>query len=293
MIEGTIIKGVGGQYTVDTPQGQYVCNARGLFRKQKITPIVGDRVQINFAEDRGRPIPGSEPAGSGTLMAIMPRRNELRRPKVANVDQVVVVLAVTQPPLSFALLDRYLIQAEYEGIEASICINKIDLDDVLPAEIKDIYVPIGYPVFAVSANSGDGLQDLKEFFQGKTTVLAGPSGVGKSSIINGLIKEKKLATGPVSERIGRGKHTTRHTEFVPISVSGYVIDTPGFSSLDPPDVPLLERGSLFREFRTWLGQCKFRDCLHKSEQGCAIIEQIGLTVDRRRYARYLEWISGK
>ena len=293
MLEGTIIKGVGGQYTVDTLKGKYVCNARGLFRKQKITPIVGDRVQINFVEDKGRSVSGSELVGSGTLMAIMPRRNELRRPRVANVDQVIVVLAVSQPPLSFTLLDRYLIQAEYEGIEASICINKIDLDCVLPAEVEDIYVPIGYPVFTVSANSGAGLQDVKEFLQRKTTVLAGPSGVGKSSIINSLIEEKKLATGVVSERIGRGKHTTRHAEFVPISASGYVIDTPGFSSLDPPDVSLLKRGSLFKEFGPWLGQCKFRDCLHKSEQGCVVREQIGLTIDPRRYARYLEWINNQ
>jgi len=291
MIEGTIIKGVGGQYTVDTLQGQFTCNARGLFRKQKITPIVGDRVQINFAEDRGRPIPGSEPAGSGTLMAIMPRKNELRRPKVANVDQVVIVLAVAQPQLSFTLLDRYLIQAEYEGIEAAICINKTDLDDVLPAEIKEIYEAIGYPVFTVSASSGAGLQDIKAFLQDKTTVLAGPSGVGKSSIINGLIEERKLATGAVSQRIGRGKHTTRHAEFVPISASGYVIDTPGFSSLDPPDVPTLEKAALFKEFRPWLGQCKFRDCLHKSEKGCPVREQVGLTINQRRYDRYIEWIS--
>ncbi|MCL2420410.1 MAG: ribosome small subunit-dependent GTPase A [Defluviitaleaceae bacterium] len=283
MIEGTIIKGVGGQYTVDTSQGQYICNARGLFRKQKISPIVGDKVQINTSEDM-----------TGMLMSIMPRINELRRPKVANVDQVVVVLAAAQPALSFHMLDHYLIQAAYEGIEAFVCINKTDLDADIAAEVQKIYTGAGYPVFIVSAIEDLGLDALGAFLQGKTTVLAGPSGVGKSSIINSLTEEN-LETGAVSEKIGRGKHTTRHTAFVPIgtgeNAAGYVIDTPGFSSLAPPDVPKLERAALFSELRPWLGQCKFRDCLHQSEKDCAVKAQVGLSIDPRRYERYIEWIN--
>jgi len=280
MIEGTIIKGVGGQYTVDTPQGQYICNARGLFRKQKVTPIIGDKVQINVAEDK-----------TGTLMSILPRGNALRRPRVANVDQVVVVLAAAQPVFSFTMLDRYLIQAEYEGIEAAVCVNKIDLDADVSIAVKNIYISAGYPVFAVSVSASQGLEALGEFLKGKTTVLAGPSGVGKSSIINSLT-ERTLTTGAVSERLGRGKHTTRHTEFIPIKATGYVIDTPGFSSLEPPDVPKAERAALFKEFIPWLGQCKFRDCLHWSEKDCVVKEQVGISIDPKRYARYLEWISG-
>lgn len=271
MTEGVIIKGVGGQYTVDTKQGQYICNARGLFRKKNITPIVGDWVQIN----------------NTTLMAILPRKNELRRPRVANVDQVVVVMAAALPQLHFAMLDRYLMQAEHENIDAAICINKIDLDDNVPAKVKEIYEPAGYPFFAVSVSNNEGFAGLLEFLQNTTTVLAGPSGVGKSSIINSLTK-KELETGTVSKKIGRGRHTTRHAEFIPINDGGYIIDTPGFSSLDPPDVPQNDKAALFKEFRPWLGQCKFRDCLHWSEQDCAIKEQIGKSIDPMRYERYLE-----
>jgi len=282
MIAGTIIKGVGGQYTVDTPERQYTCNARGLFRKLKVTPIVGDRVMINLAED----------GVTGTLMEIMPRDNALRRPRVANVDQVAIVVAAAQPKPHFAMLDRYLIQAEYEGIEASICINKTDLDGHVPEEVRKIYEPAGYPVFAVSTTGGEGIDTFGEFLTGKTTVLAGPSGVGKSSIINCLKKGavQTIATGAVSERIGRGKHTTRHTEFFPLAFGGYAIDTPGFSSLEPPDIPKPERAVLFKEFRPFLGQCKYRDCMHWSEQDCEVKAQVGAAIDPRRYAEYLEWI---
>lgn len=275
MIEGVIIKGVGGQYTVDTGKGRYICNARGLFRKQKITPIVGDRVQISET----------------TLMKIMPRANELRRPRVANVDRVVIVLAAAEPDLHFELLDRYLAQAEYEGIEAAICINKTDLNEEIPEKVKEIYGPADYPVFVTSANKGEGTAELGEFLQGKTTVLAGPSGAGKSSLINALV-QRKLETGAVSKKIGRGRHTTRHTEFIPLEIGGgYVIDTPGFSSLEAPDVPKEQRAELFKEFRPWLGECNFRNCLHLSEEGCAIKEQVGLTIHPERYSRYKKMLT--
>ena len=286
MIEGTIVKGVGGQYTVDTSQGQYFCNARGLFRKQNLKPIIGDKVQIKPAPDF-----------TGMLMAIFPRNNELRRPRVANVDQVVIVLAAAQPELHFALLDRYLIQAEHEEIEAAICINKTDLDEDIPLRVRDIYAAIGYPVFIVSVNNNKGFEAMGDFLQSKTTVLAGPSGVGKSSIINSIAGEAVSLTAAVSERIGRGRHTTRHTEFVAIKAraenlpSSYIIDTPGFSSLEPPDIPHLKRAELFREFRPWLGECRFNDCLHWSEQDCAIKKQVGISIHPSRYNRYIEWIS--
>lgn len=282
VLTGTIIKGVGGQYTVDTAHGQHICNARGLFRKKKITPIVGDKVEIE----------------NSTLMTILPRTNELKRPKVSNVDQVLIVLSASAPDLHFTMLDRYLMQAEYENISAAICINKTDLDKDIPNQVKEIYEPIPYQVFLVSINDNTGLEALDGYLLKKTTVLAGPSGVGKSSLINRLAKSN-LQTGAVSNKIGRGKHTTRHTEFIPLTKpltgcstqpAGYVIDTPGFSSLDAPNIPKIERAALFKEFTPYLGMCKFRDCLHISEAGCVVKEHVGDTITTMRYNRYLEWI---
>ena len=281
LMAGTIIKGIAGQYTVDTQQGKFVCNARGLFRKQKISPIVGDHVEIEIA------------VGSATLKTILPRVNELRRPKVANVDQVLVVLSTAQPDLHFTILDRYLMQAEHENIEAAVCINKLDLNADIFSKICEIYKPSGYsiyPIFATSCAKLEGLAELKSFLQNKVTVLAGPSGVGKSSIVN-AITECNQKTAMVSEKIGRGKHTTRHAEFLPILPAGYVIDTPGFSSLNPPDVPIIEKAALFREFQPWLGQCRFRDCVHIMEEDCAIKEQINKSISPQRYDNYLKYVQ--
>ena len=276
--EGIIIKGIGGQYTVDTPKGRFVCNARGLFRKKKQVPLVGDKVYIK--------IDGK----TGMLMEILPRLNELRRPSTANVDCVIIVLAAAQPDLHFVMLDRYLMLAEHESIEAAICVNKEDLNNNIPENVRVIYEPIGYPVFILSCVSGTGFDVFLNYLHNKTTVLAGPSGTGKSSIINYITKGNHK-TGSVSEKIGRGKHTTRHAELIPVIPMGYIIDTPGFSSLEPPKIPLPERAGLFKEFRPWLGQCKFRDCLHNSENGCAVKNQIGKTINPLRYARYIEYIQ--
>ncbi|MCL1998733.1 MAG: ribosome small subunit-dependent GTPase A [Turicibacter sp.] len=276
-MKGIIIKGVGGQYTVDTGDGFYICNARGLFRKHKTSPIVGDRVEI-----------ATETENVGTLMKLLPRSNELQRPKVANVDLVLIVMAATKPSLHFALLDRYLIQAEYEEIDIAICINKADLNSAVPATVSEIYSPI-YPIFTTAASQNLGITSLIEHMQNKTTVLAGPSGVGKSSIIN-LLTDRQLEVGKISDKIGRGKHTTRHTEIIPLDgqSSSYVIDTPGFSSLDLPATTKTEFAVFFREFRPYLGQCRFSDCIHDSETDCAVKMQLGKTISEKRYERYLE-----
>jgi ribosome biogenesis GTPase len=174
-------------------------------------------------------------------------------------------------------------------IPAAICVNKLDLKEA--DTVRDIYTQAGYPVFAVSVKENRGLDDFAIFLEGKTTALAGPSGVGKSSIINCLSLGAVMETGGLSEKIGRGKHTTRHAEFIPIKPTGYVIDTPGFSSLALPDVPLSERAALFREFRPFLGQCRFSNCLHGAENGCAVKAQVGTAIDPRRYVRYVDWIT--
>ncbi|MCL1988510.1 MAG: ribosome small subunit-dependent GTPase A [Firmicutes bacterium] len=276
---GTIVKGVAGQYTVNVDNVSYICNARGLFRKNKVSPIVGDKVTITTAENN-----------TGTILEILPRKNALNRPKIANIDCVIITLAAAQPTLHFALLDRYLMQAEYEQISAVICINKIDLDKKIPQLVQEIYTTAGYEIFAVSAEKQLNLATLSDFVSNKTTALAGPSGVGKTSLINALT-ENTLQTGVISQKIGRGKHTTRHTEFIPLNQGGYIIDTPGFSSLEPPNLPQLQRATLFREFNNWIGNCKFNDCLHVSEKDCAIKNQVGKTIDARRYASYLELVE--
>ncbi|MCL2016039.1 MAG: ribosome small subunit-dependent GTPase A [Defluviitaleaceae bacterium] len=287
-ITGTIIKGVAGQYTIATASGTYICNARGLFRKNKIKPIIGDKVAIITAENNNSE--KNNENSTGTIAEILPRTNALNRPKVANVDCIIITLAAAKPPLHFTMLDRYLMQAEYEQINAAICINKIDLNSEIPQLVQEIYATAGYPIFAVSAENQLNLAAVAQFVTAKITVLAGPSGVGKTSLINTLTN-KTLQTGTLSEKIDRGKHTTRHTEFFPLPQGGYIIDTPGFSSLDPPNLPKLERATLFREFNGLLGQCRFSDCLHVSEQDCAIKNQVGKTINPRRYESYLELVK--
>lgn len=270
---GLIIKGVGGEYTVVCDDGVYICTALGVFRNRQITPFVGDHVEID--------------SNKKAIIKIKPRVNILRRPPVANIDQVIVTMAAAQPAFHPGLLDRFLVIAAYENVNAVICINKYDLfkgqDFTLP------YIQAGYTVAKVSKETGMGLDNLRSIMEGKLNVFAGPSGVGKSSLINTMIPGAKMETGDISTRLGRGKHTTRHAEILNMG-TGYCVDTPGFSSLEADDIPVEAIGGCFLEFEPFLGQCKFSNCLHDTERDCAVKEQVGVAIHPARYSSYLGFI---
>jgi ribosome biogenesis GTPase len=273
-VTGTILKGVGGAYTVALDNGGVVvCTARGLFRKKEITPLVGDRVEVN-----------------GTMLqSIFPRKNELVRPKAANMDQVIITMAAARPVFDRGLLDRFLLLAEHAGIPPVICINKWDLDenkiDYTP------YVQAGYDVVATSCKNGLGIDSLKDVMRDRISVFAGPSGVGKSSLINKLTGSDIRETGKLSEKINRGKHTTRHTELLALNPSGYVVDTPGFSSLDVSSIPREKFAMLYKEFQPYINGCRFSDCKHDTEHDCLLKAQVGKTIHPLRYESYLKMVK--
>jgi len=278
---GMIVKGVGGAYTVLADDIFYVCNARGIFRNTKTTPLIGDYVVISVT---------NEDKKIGTLHTIKPRKNELRRPPVANIDQVIVTVATEQPAFNPGLLDRLLALIEYEDIPAVICVNKSDIaknDSFMP------YIKAGYPVIYTSTvQQSDGLMELKQNMAGKTSVFAGPSGVGKSSLINVLMPKLALEIGTLSTKLGRGKHTTRHSEIFRLDQGGYCVDTPGFTSLETSAIPKNVMALLFKEFQQFSTECRFADCLHHHEIGCAVKEQIGKEVSAARYESYIKMLEG-
>ena len=277
-IEGRIVKAVGGLYTVGTEHGRYDCNVRGIFRKHKFTPLVGDYATIEMIDDKQR---------TGTITCFRERKTELIRPRVANVDQAVIVLAAESPPINPDMTDRLLILAEERRLDIVVCINKIDLTNEYINTLQ-LYESIGYRVFAVSAKTGEGFTALKASFMCKVSALAGPSGVGKSSIVNSILESEKMQTGELSLKLGRGKHTTRHAELIEISDGAFVVDTPGFTSLDLDDIELPRLPELFREFRPFLGGCRFNNCRHINEPECAVKEQVGVSIDAGRYERYIK-----
>ncbi len=254
---GTIIKGVGGFYYVDTGAAEIECRARGKFRKTDVTPIVGDKVSIEISAD-----------GTGSIEEIYPRSNSLIRPGVANIDMLVSVSAAAAPQPDRLLVDKLLVIAELKGIEAAVCVNKTDLADKAEAEdFLSAYRKAGYKTVAVCARSGEGFAELSELIRGKTTAFAGLSGVGKSSLLS-LITGRKLEVGDVS-KIERGRHTTRHVELIAAN-GGYVFDTPGFSRLEIEGVRAENLRLLFPEIARFEGQCRFRGCLHIAEPDCAV-----------------------
>ena len=282
-LTGRIIKGVGGNYSVVTScYREFVCQARGLFRKENITPLVGDFVEISVVD---------EEKSVGYLQKILPRNNELVRPRIANVDQVLVVCA-TRPTINIPVLDAFLINCEMQDIEAVLCINKIDLDpEENYKEVLNAYEMAGYRPFAISVETGQGMENFAKVLEDKTTILAGASGVGKSSILNYLFPHLNLATGGLSEKIGRGKHTTRHTAIFQVDANSFVVDSPGFSSLNVEHIPKKELQNYYPEFYDHIENCYYVGCSHITEHDCAVKEQIGITIHPARYEQYKNFMT--
>ena len=278
---GRIIKGISGFYYVYVAEsGIYECKARGVFRQKKMKPLVGDEVEIAVLSEKER---------LGNLEKILPRRSELIRPAVANVDQALVIFALKDPEPNFQLLDRFLVMMEYQNIPVTICFNKEDLISEREQEkIKEIYAPAGYPVLFTSASSGQGLEAVREILTGKTTTVAGPSGVGKSSLINCLLDEAVMETGEVSEKIRRGKHTTRHSELLRLWEDTFIMDTPGFSSLYLPGFEKEDLKDCYPEFEAFSQECRFLGCSHTHEPDCGVKEALGQgKISGTRYENYL------
>lgn len=278
---GKIIKGVGGFYYVHVAgRGVYECRARGIFRLQNVKPLVGDDVEISII---------SEQEMTGNVEAVLPRRSELYRPAVANIDFALVIFAAADPKPNFALLDRMLVSFSHQGVPAAICINKADLaDGEEESGIRGAYAACGCPVFFTSARLGEGIGDLRSLIRGRTAAVAGPSGAGKSSLVNCLQSERQMETGEVSRKIGRGKNTTRHSEIVPIEEEGaYIVDTPGFSSLDLPGLSRDNLRDYYPEFAEFAPQCRFRGCAHYGEPDCGVKRAArDGRISARRYESY-------
>lgn len=279
MLDGVILKGIGGFYYVDTKNGVYECRARGIFRKEGIRPTVGDFVQISVLDEEKR---------KGSLDVILQRRNELIRPRVANVDQAVIVFAAKSPNMNLELLDRFLLLAEEQELDIVIVINKIDRDKQKRYEdAAALYRAAGYPVICTSAEKKEGIAELRKVLEHKISVFAGPSGVGKSSLINAAFPGVELHTGEISEKIQRGRHTTRHAELIQMTNKSYVVDSPGFTSLYLNHIPAEKLQYYFREFQPYVHACYYHGCMHINEPDCAVKAQIDKAIDSRRYRRYV------
>ena len=266
-MQGKIIKGIAGFYYVHVVEfGVYECKAKGVFRKEKIKPLVGDNVEIEILDESEK---------KGNIVKILPRQNELIRPAVANIDQALLVFAITKPNPHFNLLDRFLIMMRYQGVPVTICFNKADIaaGEQL-AELKEIYAGCGSRVLFTSAKKEEGIDLLREELRGKTAAVAGPSGVGKSSLINLLQPEASMETGAISRKIERGRHTTRHSEIIPVEPGTYIMDTPGFSSLSIPGFEKEDLSDCYPEFVPLAPYCRFAGCSHISEPDCRVKEAL-------------------
>ncbi|MBR4082892.1 MAG: ribosome small subunit-dependent GTPase A [Lachnospiraceae bacterium] len=265
-MQGKIVKGIAGFYYVHVPgKGIYECKAKGIFRKENQKPLVGDDVEIQILSEEGK----------GNIEKLLPRKSELIRPAVANIDQALVIFAIVKPQPNFNLLDRFLIMMEQQGIPCIICFNKADIDENKEgASYEEMYRACGYKILQVSAKTGQGIEELKRMLVGKTTTVAGPSGVGKSSIINELQTGIQMETGAISTKIERGKHTTRHSELIAMEENTYILDTPGFSSLGLFDLEKEDLAKYYPEFVKHEQYCKFTGCAHMNEPVCGIKEAV-------------------
>jgi len=264
-MEGIICKALSGFYYVDCGGETVTCRARGKFRHEKVKPLVGDRVEFTAQGD-----------GTGTVDALLPRKNQFQRPAVANIDLLVIVASGAIPITDPFLIDRVAAMAQRRGVESLICFNKWDLEQ--PDALLETYRRAGFPTLRLSAETGEGVEELSHFIAGKVCAFTGNSGVGKSSLLNALEPGFGLPVGEVSEKLGRGRHTTRHVELFRLQNGAVVADTPGFSSFEEADgalgCPPEELQYAFREFQPYLGTCRFLDCAHVKEKGCAVLEAV-------------------
>ena len=277
-MEGLIVKGIGGFYYVDTGSEIIEAKGRGIFKKDGITLAVGDRVELEIIDEAEK---------KGVINSIYPRKNQFIRPPIVNVDTFVVVFAASKPKPNLVLVDKFLVMAEMHGVEAIICINKSDLvsPEVL-GEYKAIYENI-YPVIAVSARTGEGMDELKQAVSDKTAALAGPSGVGKSTIINALIPHANMKTGSISEKTKRGKHTTRHVEIFRADGGGRIFDTTGFTSFEIMEAEEDDLMHYYPDIYRYSANCHYDNCRHLKEPGCAVREALNESkIHRLRYESY-------
>lgn len=279
-MQGKIIKGIAGFYYVHiSGKGTYECKAKGVFRKDNKKPLVGDDVEIQIL---------NEEKMLGNISAILPRRSEIIRPAVANIDQALVIFSIVKPQPNFNLLDRFLIMMQQQDIPCIICFNKMDMDEEQAGvEYMRIYEACGYETMCVSAKEKVGIEQLKDVLRGKTTTVAGPSGVGKSSIINELQSGIRMETGSISAKIERGKHTTRHSELIAMEENTYILDTPGFSSLGLFELEKEDLQQYYPEFAKHEQYCRFGGCSHISEPVCGVKDAVESgEIDRLRYENY-------
>lgn len=282
MLEGTIIKGIGGFYYIASKDGVYECRARGKFRKEGIKPAVGDHVLISVIDEKNK---------KGSLDVIEERKSMLARPRVSNIDQAVIVFASVSPDFNPDIMDRFIVLAEQQKLGIVICINKIDIDaDEKYREICGIYEKAGFDIIAVSAVDNFGIEELREKLKGKISVLAGPSGVGKSSVLNAIKPDVMAQVGEISRKIERGRHTTRQSELIRIDDDTFIVDSPGFTSLDMKGVDPEKLDEYFRELAPYLGKCRYNGCRHINEDSryCEVKAHVGDDISESRYRRYVD-----
>jgi ribosome biogenesis GTPase len=285
MNKGLIVKGIAGFYYVLKENQIYECKARGLFRKDNQKPLIGDYVEFEITD---------EVHFKGYINEIKKRKNELIRPSVSNVDQALIIFSIKNPTPDFYMLDKLLMIIKNSNVNPIICLNKIDLenDSIIYNKIKEEYTNAGYEVFLISAKGNVGLDEVMEILKDKITVLAGPSGVGKSTLVNSLLGKELMETGFLSEKISRGKHTTRHSEILFGDNHVRILDTPGFTSYDIKEILYDEVMYLFNELEDNLGRCQFQDCLHIKEPNCHIKDMVEQgTISRRRYESYIKIVE--